>query len=65
MYSSGCKKFVLGTSRSIATRGEKVRTRQAAESKGRQMGDKIGIYITKDDFLSSTNFKLLTQVKGN
>jgi len=47
MYSFGCKKIVLDRSRGIATRGEKVRARQAAEYEGWQMGDKIYILHNK------------------
>jgi hypothetical protein len=42
-----------------------VRARQAVVSKGRQMSVKIDVLNIKDDFLRSTNFKVLTPVKGN
>jgi hypothetical protein len=42
-----------------------VRAHYAAESKGRQMSVKIDVLNKQDDFLRSTNFKVLTPVKGN
>jgi hypothetical protein len=57
MYNFDCKKFdIVYGSRGTATRGEKLRALQAAESKERQMGDKIDILHNKGQFSALKKF---------